>query len=585
MSVFVWLSLFSSAFCLALGVNVYVLNRKALVNKLMASALLITAYRAFAEFMMRQASNPETAYLWSKMYFLWPFLAVLVLHFTLAFTGNKLLKNKLTCVFLYVPTLLISIVDLTTDLISVPPFQAYWGYTYTFSSGSLVCIVSNIWVSVLSLLSLVLFIQYYYRVTEKTRKQQTKFMVVGITIPVFVSLLTCNLFPFLGVDFPSLGSISISVFSVFIAYTMWKYELFSLSPAVAAESIISAMPDSLVLADLQGKIIQVNRSLVTFFGYSEDELIGKSIIELCVDDNCGVNLLKALVEKREIRNFETKWKTKTGEEKPVVISGSLVRSKRGQDIGITYIIHDITKRKAIEEKLVRSERFASIGELAGMIGHDLRNPLTSIRAATYYFKIKYGGKLDDEGKEIFGTIDRSIEYSNKIVDDLLEYSREVRLQLEAATPKSMVEDVLSLMQTPTNVGVTNLAEDAPVVKVDVGKMSRVFVNLVKNAFDAMPNGGNLTIKSQVVEGNLEMRFIDTGVGMSKETLDKLWMPLFTTKAKGMGFGLPICKRLIESHGGTISVESTNGQGTTIAITIPVVSTLINGTGNAENGSH
>ena len=114
----------------------------------------------------------------------------------------------------------------------------------------------------------------------------------------------------------------------------------------------------------------------------------------------------------------------------------------------------------------------------------------------------------------------------------------------------------------------NETEDEPELTVDVEKMKRVFSNVIKNAFDAMPNGGVLTIRSDKTENHVCFSFIDTGTGMSEETLQKLWTPLFTTKAKGMGFGLPICERIVEAHGGKISVESNVGKGTTLAITIP-----------------
>jgi signal transduction histidine kinase len=130
---------------------------------------------------------------------------------------------------------------------------------------------------------------------------------------------------------------------------------------------------------------------------------------------------------------------------------------------------------------------------------------------------------------------------------------------------------LSLLEVPDKIQIVDTTEDEPMVKVDMEKICKVFVNIIKNAVDAMPEGGILTIKSREVKGKLEIAFKDTGVGMPEETLRKLegGVPLFTTKAKGMGFGLPICRRLAEAHGGKISVESTAGKGTTVAVTIPV----------------
>jgi signal transduction histidine kinase len=117
--------------------------------------------------------------------------------------------------------------------------------------------------------------------------------------------------------------------------------------------------------------------------------------------------------------------------------------------------------------------------------------------------------------------------------------------------------------------VIDLTENKRKIKVDADKIKRIFINIIKNAVEAMPKGGTLTIKSKELNGNVEITFSDTGVGMSKGTLEKLWTPLFTTKAKGMGFGLPICKRFIEAHGGSISVKSTLRKGTTFTVTLPI----------------
>jgi len=227
--------------------------------------------------------------------------------------------------------------------------------------------------------------------------------------------------------------------------------------------------------------------------------------------------------------------------------------------------------KRTQAKLVKSERLATIGELAAMIGHDLRNPLTGIMGATYYLKAKYSTEVGAKGKQMLETIEKAINHSNKIINDLLEYSRDLKLEFTATTPKAMLQSALSSLEVPEKIQVIDATEDKPMVRVDTEKIRNVFVNIIQNAIDAMLEGGTLTIRSRKVKSKLEIAFQDTGAGMSEETLSKLegGVPLFTTKAKGMGFGLPICRRLAEVHGGKICVESTVGKGTTVTVTIPV----------------
>ncbi len=222
-----------------------------------------------------------------------------------------------------------------------------------------------------------------------------------------------------------------------------------------------------------------------------------------------------------------------------------------------------------QNKLLKTERLAAIGELAGMVGHDLRNPLTGIAGAAYYLKTKYDSNIDEKGKEMVEIIEKAVAYSDKIISDLLDYSREIKLELTETTPKSMLKEAYSSLEIPQNVRLQDETEDKPRMKADVPRMKRVFINIIKNALDAMPNDGVLTIRSEEKEKHVSFSFTDTGTGMSEEARVKLWTPLFTTKAKGMGFGLPICKRIVETHGGTISVESTVGKGTTFRINVPI----------------
>jgi len=165
-------------------------------------------------------------------------------------------------------------------------------------------------------------------------------------------------------------------------------------------------------------------------------------------------------------------------------------------------------------------------------------------------------------------VDKSVEHANKIVNSLLEYSAEIRLEIEQCSPKELLDYVLLMAQVPERVRVVDRTEYEPTIWIDVNKMERVFLNLIKNAFDALPERGTLQVSSKRVGENVEITFTDNGVGMSEQTLSKIFSPLFTTKAQGMGFGLAICKRIVETHCGKISVESTLGKGTTFTITLP-----------------
>jgi signal transduction histidine kinase len=223
-----------------------------------------------------------------------------------------------------------------------------------------------------------------------------------------------------------------------------------------------------------------------------------------------------------------------------------------------------------QAKVLKSERFAAIGELAGMIGHDLRNPLAGIKNATYYLRKKQGNFVGDSGMQMLNIIDRAVEYSDKIINDLLDYSREIHLDLEECNPKSLIDYVLLTIKIPKNIKIFDHTQSSPTIMADINKILRVFTNMITNAIDAMTeNGGALEINSSQKGDKLELTFADTGEGMPPEIMAKIFTPLFTTKAQGMGFGLAICKRIIEAHGGNIAVQSTVKKGTTFTLTLPI----------------
>ena len=570
MNVIAWLSLIASISCLFLGIIVYSFNRKSILNKIFLLTALAAFFYSFTTVMMWTSTDFASANFWNKMGTAWPFFVALVATFALVFTENKWIKNKLNYLILFLPAVAFWLVDLFTSLINGPPVIEYWGYN-DVAAGTLVYYGSIIWTIALPILAFVLCFRYYQQANDILQRQRRKYVTIGFAIPIAAFISTNIVARMIDMGIPNLGFIATLFFSGFVGYAIVKYDLFTLDAALAAENILTTMPDSLILADVDAKILRVNERLVNFIGYEKEELINKSITKLCTEnqEKTCANLLEELASKKIIRNRELIFQSKSGEKLNVFFSGSIVKSKLGHDIGIVCIIHDITDMKKMEEKLVKTEKLASIGELAGQIGHDLRNPLAGIKNGIYLLKKKDNQLAEAKKEEVFGWIEDAIEDSNRIITSLVDYSSELNLQPEQCTPKSLVLHALSKIQVPDRLNIINNATDEVKMFLDAQNMEKVFASIIKNAIDASPEKGSIKIQSMLKELNIEISFTDSGIGIPENILPKLFTPLVTTKAKGMGMSLAICKRIVEAHGGKIAVESAVGKGTTFTISLPI----------------
>jgi PAS domain S-box-containing protein len=334
--------------------------------------------------------------------------------------------------------------------------------------------------------------------------------------------------------------------------------------------IASSVGDWIWETDTEGRYTYSNVVVQQILGYTPEEIIGKHFTELSPNNDSEKSnfALKMFEQRKRFANFASQAIHKNGSIVFLERNAIPMLDLEGKFLGYRGVDRDISERRALQLRIMKSERFAAVGEIAAMIAHDLRNPLQGIANGAYFLKRKIKTENDPTTGEIFDLLEEAVRYSNKIVDDLLEYSREIHLELEETTPKSLLDATVLLVDFPSNIRMLNVSESETRIRVDHDKLKRVFVNLIKNSMDAMPNGGTISVTSRESGSNVQFSFSDTGVGMSKETLEKLWTPLFTTKAKGMGFGLAICKRIVEAHGGKISVESTLGAGSTFTITVP-----------------
>jgi signal transduction histidine kinase len=296
------------------------------------------------------------------------------------------------------------------------------------------------------------------------------------------------------------------------------------------------------------------------------------------------------MEKKEIRQFE--WKTIYALGRPyrefTVFSSA---------DGITVYGADISQRKKAEnalnlaqiklqeyasnlEHLVEertkqlrdSERLAAIGATAGMVGHDIRNPLQAMMSDIYLLKSEITNGSDCNNTELTESLDsleQNISYINKIVADLQDYARPLNPEIAEVNVSSVFIRIFETVRFPDSVKLAIKVKDLEHIQTDAMLLQRALSNLVTNAIQAMPDGGVLEIKAYPEDNTAIFTVSDTGVGIPDEVKPKLFTPMMTTKSKGQGFGLAVTKRLVEALKGTISFESEQGKGTKFTIKLPI----------------
>lgn len=226
------------------------------------------------------------------------------------------------------------------------------------------------------------------------------------------------------------------------------------------------------------------------------------------------------------------------------------------------------------KQLKDSERLAAIGQTAGMVGHDIRNPLQAMTGDVYLAKMELVAIPENEGKknalENLREIEKNIDYINKIVADLQDFARPLNPHPEETDLKLIIYELLAKNGLPENVKVSvKLDSEVAKVKADSTFISRIMYNLVTNSVQAMPEGGKLTIRVYKQANDVVITVKDTGVGIPEKVKSKMFTPMFTTKSKGQGFGLPVIKRMTEALGGTVTFESQEGKGTTFKVSLPL----------------
>ncbi len=383
------------------------------------------------------------------------------------------------------------------------------------------------------------------------------------------------------------------------------------------QTLIDAIPAPIFYKDADGRYLGCNEAFATCYGQTREEVIGKTVYDMAPRDLADIydTADKALLKSAGIQRYEYSVLYADGIRREVFFTQTTFRDLAGKVAGLVGVMIDISERKraereirklnaelalkveqlmAAQEELVSNEKLATIALLAGSMGNELRNPLGVMNNAVFYLNTILS-EAGAEVREYLDIIEEEIKVSRGIITEFLDAVRTMKPRTAKIVVEELVARALGKSAIPENVSVkVDIPETLPSISVDPAQMDRVLQNLVANAVQAMPKGGFLDVAARPVQGSrfkvqgsedkniergtlnverdtdfVEISIEDTGEGISPENMKKLFQPLFTTRARGIGMGLTVCKNLTEANGGRIEVESEQGKGTRLSIKLPV----------------
>ena len=335
-------------------------------------------------------------------------------------------------------------------------------------------------------------------------------------------------------------------------------------------SILESMNSGIIAVDLDGNITMFNKSAQNFWGIPASEAIGKKYQEV-INKEAPI-LMDTLKTLLPYSHEEVIQSPKNGALN-VESSTSLVRDENNQVLGALEVMVDLTEWRKLEEQVQRVKTLAAMGEMSVSIAHDLRNPLAAIQLSAE--TLQNGECSAQERRRVTTDILEGVNSMNKTVSNLLSLTRPVTLNLQIVNLARLLDDALLLCDYALRQNKITVIKDYPKwglnCEVDPEQFRQVALNLILNAVEAMPNGGNLKIGARNLEDNslIELRFEDNGIGIPQELHQKIFHPFVTTKKRGMGLGLSIVHKILSSHSAGIAVESKEGVGTKFIIHLSV----------------
>jgi two-component system nitrogen regulation sensor histidine kinase GlnL len=346
------------------------------------------------------------------------------------------------------------------------------------------------------------------------------------------------------------------------------------------EDLLSSLQDAVIVVSPVGVVVLWNPAAEELLKISASSAVGKAFDRLLPQaEALGELLVKALAAGRSYADFEASLVRPDGVRVTVSAVASILAGAGGEPRGAVLALRDISRLRELEETLRRSDRLAALGQMAAGVAHEVRNPLVGIRAAAQFLE---GDPAFTPGlREYTGVIIREVDRLNAIVEDLLAFASPKPVQFAPCNLNQVLEETLAVKGTALAAAGISVARvydpQLPPILGDPPRLHQVFLNLLRNAAEAMPGGGALTVRTRFERLSARLggraaavaEVADAGPGVPPDRVPHLFNPFFTTKPRGTGLGLAISLRIVEDHGGAIEVQAGAGRGATFAVVLPL----------------
>ncbi|MDN4071510.1 ATP-binding protein [Fictibacillus terranigra] len=332
-------------------------------------------------------------------------------------------------------------------------------------------------------------------------------------------------------------------------------------------SVFSQTADAILVQNLKGDVLAVNRAFIELYGWKEEEVLRKPFQHIPSTQMYMIGeVFQKMIKGEAVSGYEMVNQKKTEELFPVSVTFSPIRNPDGTIKAIAGIYRDITETKRTEELIIQSEKLSVIGQLAAGVAHEIKNPLAILSGFVQFMQEEH---ISDEYTTIMLT---EINRMNRILEEYMQLARVKQFTYEEVDLSGLVKETLLLMEafaSLSNISIKNGIQDDCRIRGDSNSLKQVFINLIKNAVEASPKGSQVEVSvKRISEGYAIIEVKDEGHGLDKDQLKKLGEPFFTTKDKGTGLGLMVSFKIIDQHNGEVTVTSEPNKGTVFSVKLP-----------------